>query len=355
MINIDVIKSTNLKQKPSEENLGFGTKFTDHMFVVDYEEGKGWHNPRVEPYQPIEMDPAAMVLHYGQTVFEGLKAYNSSNKETLLFRPMDNFKRLNLSCQRVSMPTVDPELAMAGLTKLLELEKEWIPSNEGNSLYIRPFVFATDPFLGVRASLRYKFIIILSPVGAYYPEGVNPVKIYVEENYVRAIRGGLGTAKTAANYVASIKAQMEAKEKGFSQVLWLDGVERKYVEEVGTMNVFFKINGEIITPALDEGTILAGITRDSTIALLKNWGYNVVERKISIDEVIDAKNNGTLEEAFGTGTAAVISPVGELFYQNQANVINNGKIGEVSQRIYDTLTGIQLGKLEDTFNWTVKL
>jgi branched-chain amino acid aminotransferase len=351
---IVIEKTKSPKQKPDQNNLGFGLYFTDHMFVMDYTEGKGWHDPRIVPYAPLSLDPSCMIFHYGQAIFEGLKAYKGANGEILLFRPKKNMERVNISNDRLCIPPIDVDFAVEAVKTLVTVDKDWIPSAEGTSLYIRPFIIATDNNLGVRPSHTYKFIIILSPVGAYYKEGLNPVKIYVESNYVRAVKGGIGFAKTPGNYAASLKAQMEAKEKGYTQVLWLDGVEKKYVEEVGTMNVFFKINGEVITPSL-EGSILAGITRTSTIELLKSMGVKVTERRISIQEIYDAHANGTLEEAFGTGTAAVISPIGELNWNGKAIEINNGKIGELSSKIYDSITGIQSGKLEDKFGWTVKI
>lgn len=351
---IRIEKARKLKEKPDQNNLGFGQYFTDHMFVMNYTEGKGWHDPRIVPYAPLELDPAVMVLHYGQSVFEGMKAYKTKDGKILLFRPSKNIERLNISNERLCIPQLDVDFAVEAIKTLVKLEKDWIPEVEGTSLYIRPFVFATDPFLGVRPSKTYKFIVILSPVGAYYPEGINPVKIYVESKYVRAIRGGVGYTKTSGNYAASLKAQMEAKEKGYTQVLWLDGVERKYVEEVGTMNVFFKINGEVITPSL-EGSILPGITRDSTITLLKDWGIKVSERRIAIQEIYEAHKNGTLEEVFGTGTAAVISPVGELNWNDNKITINNGQIGKLSSKIYNTITGIQYGEIKDELGWTVEI
>jgi len=339
-----------LKTKPDQNKLGFGIYFTDHMAIVDYQEGKGWFNPRIEPYQPMSVEPSNMVFHYGQAVFEGLKAYLSKKGEILLFRPDKNMARMNASSERLCIPTINVNLAMELLDQLLRLEKEWIPSQPGTSLYVRPFIIAMDNMLGVRPSHTYRFMIILSPVGAYYPEGLNPVTIYVENEFVRAVRGGLGTAKTPANYAASLKAQMEAKKHGYTQVLWLDGVERKYVDEVGTMNVFFKIDGEVVTPELN-GCILEGITRDSCLALLKNWKYNASERKISIDEIVNAHLNGKLEEAFGTGTAAVISPIGELILNDRHLVIGDRKIGPVSRKLYDTITAIQIGEAPDPFGW----
>lgn len=342
------------KPKPDQNNLTFGHIFTDHMFVMDYTEGIGWHDPRIEPYAPLALDPSTMVLHYGQAIFEGLKAYKTKDGRILLFRPTKNMERVNVSNERLCIPPIDPEFAVEAIKAIVKVDQDWIPEAEGTSLYIRPFIISTDPYLGVRASLTYKFIIILSPVGAYYPEGINPVKIYVESKYVRAVKGGIGFAKTPGNYAASLKAQVEAHDKGYTQVLWLDGVEKKYIEEVGTMNVFFKINGEVITPSL-EGSILAGITRDSTIALLKDWGVPVAERRIGIQELYEAHANGQLEEAFGTGTAAVISPMGELNWDGNQIIINNGQIGELSAKIYNTITGIQSGTLEDKYGWAVEV
>ncbi len=353
-MEIKIVKTTSPKEKPQADKLGFGKYFTDHMFVMDYTEGKGWHDARIVPYAPLSMDPSCMVLHYGQTVFEGMKAYRSADGGALLFRPMNNMKRINLSNERLCIPPIDEEFGVEAVKKLVEVDKDWIPDGEGTSLYIRPFIFATECALGVHPSHTYQFIIIMSPVGAYYPEGLNPVKIYVEDEYVRAVRGGMGFAKTAGNYAASIKAQEVAGKKGYTQVLWLDGVERKYIEEVGTMNVFFKMDGEIITPALN-GSILGGITRDSSIQILRSWGMKVTERKLGIQEVYDAHAAGKLEEVFGTGTAAVISPVGELNWDGNIITINDGKIGEISGKLYDTITGIQSGKLEDTFGFTVKV
>jgi branched-chain amino acid aminotransferase len=295
-----------------------------------------------------------MVFHYGQATFEGLKAYKTRDGRILLFRPYANMERMNISNERLCIPALDLDFAVEAIKQVVWTDREWIPEAEGTSLYIRPFVICTDPYLGVRPAYTYKFIIILSPVGAYYPEGINPVKIYVENEYVRAVKGGLGFTKTPANYAASLKAQEEAKHLGYTQVLWLDGVEKKYIEEVGTMNVFFKIAGEVITPAL-EGSILGGITRDSTIKLLQSWGVPVKERKLSIQEVFDAHKAGKLDEAFGTGTAAVISPIGELNWNGNIIEINQGQIGELSKRIYDTITGIQSGELEDSFAWTTEV
>ncbi|MEH7473539.1 branched-chain amino acid aminotransferase, partial [Priestia megaterium] len=326
----------------------------DHMFIMDYTEGQGWHDARIVPYQPITLDPASMIFHYGQSVFEGLKAYVTKKEQVLLFRPDENFKRLNKSNDRLCIPHVDENLALEALKQLIKIDREWIPTAEGTSLYIRPFVIATEPYLGVAPSDRYQFIIILSPVGSYYKEGIAPVKIAVESEFVRAVAGGTGTAKTGGNYASSLKAQQLSDSKGYSQVLWLDGVERKYIEEVGSMNIFFKIDGEVVTPSVN-GSILEGITRKSIIELLKHWDMPVTERRISMEEIKQAYSEGKLEEAFGTGTAAVISPIGELFWNNEKMVINDGNTGEVSQKLYDTLTGIQNGTVEDPFGWAVEV
>lgn len=355
MQEIKVELTKQPKAKPTDETkLGFGSIFTDHMFVMNYDEGQGWHDARIVPYGPIELDPSAMCLHYGQTVFEGMKAYRAKDGRVLLFRPEKNMARLNVSNERLCIPKIDEAFALKCIEKLVSIEKDWIPTAEGTSLYIRPFIFATDAHVGVHPGKHLMFMVICSPVGAYYPEGLNPVKIYVESKYVRAVRGGMGYAKTGGNYAASLKAQDEAEEQKYSQVLWLDGVERKYVEEVGTMNVFFVIGDEVVTPAL-QGSILPGVTRMSAIEILKSWGLNVSERPIEIQEIYDAYQNGQLKEAFGTGTAAVISPIGQLKWDDHVMEINNGKIGEISQRLYDTLTGIQWGNIEDTMHWTVEV
>ncbi|GGG14428.1 branched-chain amino acid aminotransferase [Paenibacillus abyssi] len=353
-LKIEIERSTAKKEKPPQDQLGFGIHFTDHMFIIDYAEDKGWHQPRIVPYQPIVLDPAAKVFHYGQTIFEGLKAYRTENGRILLFRPRKNIQRLNRSNERLSVPQLEEGIALDALQQLITVDEDWIPTEPGTSLYIRPFVIATQPALGVSPSTHYQFIIIMSPVGAYYTEGVNPVKIFVESEYVRAVTGGVGEAKTAGNYAAGLKAQEGAKDKGYSQVLWLDGVHRKYIEEVGSMNVFFKINGTVHTPALN-GSILAGITRDSIIQLLKHWNIPVEERIISIEELYEAGKNGSLEEAFGTGTAAVISPIGELNWRAEKLVIRDGQTGELSRKLYETLTGIQTGTIPDPFDWMVEV
>ncbi|MBP1993856.1 branched-chain amino acid aminotransferase [Paenibacillus eucommiae] len=353
-LEIKVERNKHKKTKPPQDQLGFGVHFTDHMFVMDYAQEKGWYHPRIVPYQPIVLDPAAKVFHYGQTIFEGLKAYRTGDGRTLLFRPQKNIERMNRSNERLSVPQLDEALFLSALQQLIAADQDWIPSGAGTSLYIRPFVIATQPALGVSPSEHYQFIIIMSPVGAYYPEGINPVKIFVEAEYVRAVIGGVGEAKTAGNYAAGLKAQEAAKELGYSQVLWLDGVHRTYIEEVGSMNVFFKINGTVLTPALN-GSILDGITRSSMIQLLKHLDIPIEERMISIEELYEAGRNGTLEEAFGTGTAAVISPIGELSWKGEKLVIQDGQTGELSKKLYDTLTGIQKGSLADPFGWMVEV
>lgn len=353
MMEIKITKTTNPKQKPMDESkLGFGKSFTDHMFLMDYTVGQGWHDPRIVPYGPIPLDPSASVFHYGQEVFEGMKAYRTSDNQIRLFRPDENFKRLNTSSERICIPQLDEEFCLHALKTLLEIDKDWVPSAEGTSLYIRPFVIGCEAVLGVHPANNYLFIIILSPSGSYYAGGLAPVKIYVESKYVRAVRGGIGYAKTGGNYAASLKAQEDAQ--GYSQVLWLDGIERKYIEEVGAMNVFFVIGDEIVTPEL-QGSILPGITRKSCIQILKDWGLKVTERRLSIDEVEEAAKNGQLKEMFGTGTAAVVSPVCELKYKDDIIKIGDGSIGALTQKLYDELTGIQLGKREDKYGWTITL
>ncbi|MDD3414087.1 MAG: branched-chain amino acid aminotransferase [Lachnospiraceae bacterium] len=355
MLDIRVEKNQNPKPIPGPENpLTFGTIFTDHMFVMDYEEGKGWIDPRIVPYGPFSLEPSCMVFHYGQEMFEGLKAYKANDGRTLLFRPDKNLERANNSNRRLCIPELDKDDFLQALNELVKVDEAWIPTKPGTSLYIRPFVIATDPFLGVRPSYKYIFCIILSPVGAYYPEGLNPVKIWIEDDYVRAVKGGIGEAKTGGNYVASMAAQVKAHDEGYSQVLWLDGVERKYIEEVGAMNIFFKIDGKVVTPMLN-GSILPGITRNSCIELCKSWDIPVEERKVSVDELVEAAEKGTLEEVWGSGTAAVISPVGHLRFGDKVFQIADGGIGKLSQKLYDTVTGIQLGEIEGPSGWSVEV
>lgn len=343
-------KADQLKVKPDPEHLGFGRHFTDYMLEMDYSVDDGWHDARIVPYGPITLQPAATVFHYGQEVFEGMKAYRAEDGRILLFRPEMNMRRMNQSCARLNIPAIDEAFVTEAIMKLVDVEKDWIPSKPGQSLYIRPFIIGTEPFLGVHPAESYKLIVILSPVGAYFGDAVNPVKIYVEDEYVRAVRGGVGFAKTGGNYAASLKAQSKAEELGFDQVLWLDGVEHKYVEEVGSMNIFFKVDGEVWTPALN-GSILPGVTRDSVIRLLQHWGVPVKEKKISVKKLFKKAEKQKLEEVFGTGTAAVISPVGFLKWEDRLIRVGNGEIGPLSKKLYETLTRIQTGRLEDELGW----
>ena len=349
MADIKFEKAAALKEKPDVSKIGFGTHFTDYMFEMDYNEKDGWHDARIIPYQDISVSPANTTLHYGQAIFEGMKAYRQGNK-AVIFRPMDHLNRLNNSARILEIPEVLIDVAYEKIKKLISIEKEWIPKEKGQSLYIRPFIFADDPYLGVSVSHQYRFLIILSPVAAYYAHGFAPVKIMVEDTYVRAVRGGLGEAKTPANYAASLHAGLVAHQKGYDQTLWLDGVERKYIEEVGSMNILFKIKGEVVTPELD-GSILNGITRRTVLAVAKDWGVPAVERRISVDEVISAYEDGTLEEVFGSGTAAVISPVGVLAYKEKEYVINDGKVGPFAQKMYDFIEGLHTGEVEDIFGF----
>ena len=354
-IKVTRAEQNQLKTRPVDESqLGFGEIVTDHMYKMDWESGKGWSNPRIEPYGPISIDPAAMVLHYGQEVFEGLKAYTGQDGGINLFRPEENLKRINRSAERLCMPEVDVNLAMEGMKKLILLDRDWIPKSEGTSLYIRPNMIATEPHLGVRPANTYLFYIIIGPVGAYYKEGLNPVKIYVEDFFVRASIGGTGEAKTSGNYASSLLAAEEAKKKGFTQVLWLDAAERKYVEEVGTMNMFFVIENEVITAPLN-GSILPGVTRDSVIRIVKEWGIKLSERSLAIDEVIAAAKDGRLKEAFGTGTAAVISPVGQITYKDEDFIVGGGKMGELSQKLYDEIVSVQYGHKPDPYGWVKRI
>ncbi len=355
MLDIKITRTATPKNKPqNKDELGFGKLFTDHMFVMEYSVEKGWHDAEIKPYGNISLEPSAMVFHYGQEMFEGLKAYNSDNGKVLLFRPDKNVERANRSNARICMPEIPADDFLQAIKAIVDVDRDWVPTWEGTSLYIRPFMIATDPYLGVRPSDTYKLMIILSPVGAYYASGLAPVKIWIEDDYVRAVKGGIGEAKTGGNYAASLKAQMKAHDEGYSQVLWLDGIERKYIEEVGAMNIFFKIDGRIVTPQLN-GSILPGVTRNSCIELCKKWGLTVEERKISVDELVECAKSGKLEECFGSGTAAVIAPVGALRYGNDVYNIGNGETGEISQKLYDTVTGIQNGKIEDGFGWTVEV
>ncbi len=353
-MDIKIIKTNTPKIKPDPSTLGFGKIFTDHMFIMEYTPEDGWHNARIEPFHNISLHPASTVLHYGAEIFEGLKAYRRADGKVQLFRPMDNIRRLNDSADRLCLPTIPEDIAFEALTTFVRTEQDWTPSAPGTSLYLRPFMYGDDETLGVHTIHHSVFVIIASPVGSYYKEGINPVKIMIEDEDVRAVRGGTGYAKCGGNYAASNRAGAKAENMGYSQVLWLDGVQRKYIEEVGAMNVMFKIAGEIVTPMLT-GSILPGITRRSCLEVLRKEGYKVSERLLSIDELSEAMANGTLEEAWGCGTAAVVSPIGELCYKGVKYTVGGGKIGEVTQHLYDTLTGIQWGKLEDEYNWTCVL
>ena len=353
-MDIKIIKTTTPKEKPEASTLGFGKIFTDHMFMMNYEAGKGWHDARIVPFQNLSIHPASTVLHYGSEIFEGLKAYRRADGTVQLFRPMENIRRMNTSADRLCLPEIPEDLAMEALTAFVRHEQDWTPSAPGTSLYLRPYMFGNDESLGVHTVQNAVFVIIASPVGSYYKEGINPVKIMIEDEDVRAVKGGTGYTKCGGNYAASNRAGERAAQKGYSQVLWLDGVHRKYIEEVGAMNVMFKIGDEIVTPMLS-GSILPGITRKSCLEILCKEGYKVSERLLSIDELEKAMEDGTLEEAWGTGTAAVVSPIGELCYKDHKYTVGGGKIGKVTQHLYDTLTGIQWGKTEDAYGWTQEI
>ena len=352
-MDIKITKTTTPKAKPAPgQPLGFGKIFTDHMFVMNYTEGKGWHDARIVPYENLSLAPSAMVFHYGQEMFEGLKAYKGEDGSVYLFRPDMNAKRANNSNKRLVIPELPEEDFVEAIKAVVDVDRDWIPTDPGTSLYIRPFIIATDEFLGVAPSKTYLFIVILSPSGAYYESGLEPVGIWIEDEYVRAVKGGMGYTKTGGNYAASLIAQVKAHDDGYSQVLWLDGVERKYIEEVGAMNIMFKINGKVVTPMLN-GSILPGVTRDSILQVCRDWGYEVEERRISVDELVAAAKDGSLEEVWGTGTAAVVSPVNKLRYEDEVMHIGDGGIGELTQKLYDELTGIQWGKRPDTRGWRV--
>ena len=353
-MEIKITKTAACKAKPNEDSLGFGQHFTDHMFIMDWSKDAGWHDARIVPYGDLCLSPAATVFHYGAEIFEGMKAYRGVDGKVRLFRPEENFKRMNNSAERMSLPQFDGDFVLGALEKLLEMELDWVPHAPNTSLYIRPFEFAVDPQLGVHGYHNCMFVIICSPVGNYYKEGLAPVKIMIETEDVRAVRGGTGFAKCGGNYAASQRAGSRAEELGYSQVLWLDGVERRYIEEVGSMNVMFKIGGKVVTPKLT-GSVLPGITRKSCIELCKNWGVEVEERLLSVDELVGAIEDGTLEEAWGTGTAAVVSPIGEIFYNGKHHVVCGGKIGAFTQRLFDTLTGIPWGRAADEHGWTVEI
>ncbi len=352
-MDINFIKRTELKQKPDFNNLVFGKTFTDYMFIMDYTEENGWHDARIQPYAKIEMAPSSCVLHYAQGLFEGMKAYKNDGN-VYLFRPAENFKRLNDGCDRLCIPKIDVDLAITALKKLVDIERDWIPSSDGAALYIRPFIIADEEALGVHPAIVYKFMIILSPVASYYSGGFAPIDIMVEEDYIRSAPGGTGAIKAIGNYAASLKGQSRASLKGCSQVMWLDGVERRYVEEVGSMNIFFVKDGELITPELS-GSLLPGITRRSVIELARKLGYKVTERAIPITEVIEGAKDGTITECFGSGTAVVISPVGSMNYKDEKIQINGEKIGQLTVELYNKLTDIQYGRSEDEFGWRVSV
>ena len=350
-IRIEAVPLAERKPKPTNESaLGFGKIFSDHMFTMRWVPDKGWHNAVISKYAPIPMAPASLVLHYGQTIFEGLKAYRTKDDAINLFRPYKNFERMNGSAKRLDMPPVDVDVTMQAVQALIDLDHEWVPRSPGTSLYIRPFMFGAEPYVGLKSSSDVMMIIIIGPVGAYYPEGFNPVSLQVCEKYSRAGPGGLGAVKTAANYAASLLAEKEAKLAGYTQVLWLDAAQRKFLEEVGAMNILLKIDGKLVTPALG-GTILNGVTRDSVLQLARSWGIGVEERAISIDELLEAHKSGKLEEMFGAGTAAVISPVSTMNYKGQDYKVGDGKIGPMAQRLFNELTGIQYGVRPDPFGW----
>jgi len=348
--SIRIERTSTPRPRPNETELGFGKYFTDHMLLVEFEQGRGWHSPRIVPYGPLHLDPAAAVLHYGQELFEGMKAFRGADGRVRLFRPDRNCVRMNDGAGRICMPEIDPKWMEELVTELVRVDEDWVPRAPGTALYIRPTMIATEGFLGVRPAHKYLFYVILSPVGAYFSGGMEPVKIWVEPKYVRAARGGLGAIKTGANYAASLLAAEQAKKAGYAQVLWLDAAEHRWFEEVGTMNLFVKIGDEIATAPLG-GSILPGVTRDTVIQLLRDWGMKVNERPVSIEEVATASSRGDLAEIFGTGTAAVISPVKELAFRGESFTVGNGAIGPVARRLYDTITGIQAGTLPDPHGW----
>jgi branched-chain amino acid aminotransferase len=352
---IRITRTRTPKPRPKDADLGFGQVFSDHMFLADFQEEKGWYDPRIEPYGPLPMDPAAAVLHYAQAIFDGLKAFRGADGKIRLFRPQKHVERMNGSARRMCIPPLEAAFALESMRRLVDLDGDWVPHTVGTSLYIRPIIIASEPFLGVRPAKSYLYYVILSPVGAYYPEGMAPVKILVVDKYVRAVEGGVGAAKTSGNYAASLFASDEAKHQGFTQVLWLDGVQRRYLDEVGTMNIMVKIGDEVMTPPLTSGTILPGVTRDSALTLLRDWGLRVSERPVAIDEVVDAHRRGALAEVWGTGTAAVISPVGELAFKGERMVINQGRIGPLTQRLYDAIVAIQYGTAPDPHGWTLEV
>lgn len=351
MADFPITRTSQPKQKPSDDSLAFGKVLTDHMFLMDYTEGEGWHSPRIVPYAPLSLDPATSVLHYGQAIFDGLKAFRGPDGQIRLFRADRHAERFNRSARIMCMPELPVDIIRQSFDALVGVEHDWVPRKPGTSLYLRPTIIATDVYLGVHPAHSYLYFLILSPVGSYYKEGVKPVRILASDNHVRAVRGGTGEAKTAANYAQSLAGQRDAAAAGYTQVLYLDGVERKYLDEVGTMNIMLRIGDEVITPPL-AGTILDGVTRNSALQLMRDWGLRVTERPITIEEVMAAGRDGTLREMWGTGTAAVVSPVGTLGYKGEDITINGGETGELTQKLYDTITGIQYGQTNDPHGWT---
>lgn len=350
-MDLKILPLTSPKPRPADENqLGFGKHFTDRMLVMEYAAGKGWHSARIQPYGPFSLDPACAVLHYAQEIFEGLKAFRRADGSIALFRASDNVRRFNRSAARMCMPEVDEAFFLDAIRQLVRLEADWVPRSPGTALYIRPTMIAVDPYLGVHPSDTYLCYVILSPVGAYYKGGFSPVKIWISDEYVRASLGGTGEAKTGGNYAASLKASMEAEARGFDQVLWLDAEQRKYVEEVGSMNMCFVVDGKVMTSPL-RGTILDGVTRRSILALVRDMGVQVEERALSVDEIFEAIAGGRMTEAFGTGTAAVVSPVGQFTYRDRTATLGNGQAGAFTMKLYETLTGIQYGRIPDQHGW----
>jgi branched-chain amino acid aminotransferase len=355
-MDLSITRATDAQRrtKPHPDEMGFGIFYSDHMFLMEWDEGKGWHSPRIEPYHVLTLDPAAMVLHYAQAAFEGFKAYPTKDGRILLFRPELNLARMNESMKRICVPTIDEAFVLSAVKKLVSIDRDWIPTGRGQSLYIRPTVIATEPHIGVRPSKHYLFYVITSPVGAYYKEGFSPVKILVEENYVRSAVGGLGGAKAAANYAASLLAAEEAHRRGWTQVLWLDAAKRAFVEEVGTMNIFFMIDGAMVTPELT-GSLLPGITRRSVLELADHWGMKTEQRPVAIDELTQAAEDGRLTEMFGSGTAAIISPVSEFCYKDVPYTLSGPQPGPVSVDLFETLLAIQYGEQKDPFGWITEV
>ncbi len=355
-MDIAITKSptAGTRPKPADADLGFGQILTDHMFLMDYSTERGWHSPRIEPYHDLTLDPVAIVLHYNQQVFEGLKAYHLPDGGIGLFRPDKNVERMNASTERMVMPSFDAETFLAAVKELVVLDRYWLPTSEGTAIYVRPTMIATEAALGVQPSATYLFFIVLSPVGPYYKEGFNPTRIFVSDEYIRAARGGVGNAKTSGNYGPTLYVSEEAKERGYTQVLWLDAVERKYVEEVGTSNIFFVIDDELVTPSLS-GSILSGVTRDSVMHVARSWDIEVTERRVSMEEVAEGCRSGRITEAFATGTAAVVSPIGEIGYMGEDIPVGEGETGPLARRLYDEIVGIQYGYKDDPFGWRVRI